>query len=833
MSEEDLKNTLAHNKEEFEKIIQNNKTEFDEAIKNLTEQSKQFADEKNALMIKVERLEAENNRLLLAEQIAAVKQTQNFQNSNLNNSNRKKKYKGPMTLRLMEWSVENMAKVAGKILQGTYETGNFLLSNNFEKKTLENKKIAEKITIQQKIASLPIVAGYYENKKLKQMEQANIIMNKNRLEIEKQKAKEDIIKATKIKAAEKIKNAPLPDKLLGVLSSNSSWNKRLEIATNLKNDSLDNTKAFSILSKDSQAYIRSAVANNANTPSKILAEMTKDLDSIVSQAATTNLSLAIARDSNYGLASQLFASKNPIDRLTAVESKQLTINQLLIVNEKETDSRVKNAIKKELSSRSPQEVEMYKKKLEVSGHIGQHLRKSETNSNKAKEDDSSVFSKEFNKKREGNFVNLESIKKDSDIFKARKNIANKNSQEYIKAQRGFNDAQIVLRNGFDKNSMEYFEKSVVANGKMNAEDAKYLVNNATANAHLLEQAGILKADGLGNFSFTDDKAKEILSKNLGAEYQVIKNINKNAYKESEKEVDSLKESKDFIKKDNSEDFLRISDDELKALVHESINPTKSEKESTAQKSKQVKPEQTTVVEESVAEIIAQIKSESRGIAQKLEQVKSEKESTAQKSKQVKPEQTTVVEESVAEIIAQIKSESRGIAQKLEQVKSEKESTAQEIEQVKPEQTTVAKESIEEKLEQVKSEKESTAQEIEQVKPELIKNVFSQKTEPTKSENEIKKINLDNLSYQDYNEKDQLKVEPFKNEKAIEKNKINDPSLSDKTIQALDYTFDKVGKSVKSVVEQLKKNKDKAVAQSKNNDLEQKAVLQSKKQGFSK
>jgi len=70
----------------------------------------------------------------------------------------------------------------------------------------------------------------------------------------------------------------------------------------------------------------------------------------------------------------------------------------------------------------------------------------------------------------------------------------------------------------------------VEKGRMTQENADQFVSNSLQNAKNLENVGILKGDGEGNYSFKDEKSKEILSNNIGGSYEHIGKENLDAYK---------------------------------------------------------------------------------------------------------------------------------------------------------------------------------------------------------------------------------------------------------------------------------------------------------------
>jgi len=103
--------------------------------------------------------------------------------------------------------------------------------------------------------------------------------------------------------------------------------------------------------------------------------------------------------------------------------------------------------------------------------------------------------------------------------------------QYRKGQETFMNAQVVLRNGFDKQEVEAYANKAVESGKMYAKDAAQFVENTEKHAEALKNIGILEEKDNGKLEFVDTKAKEILLDNADKDINVIAEKNVEAYKE--------------------------------------------------------------------------------------------------------------------------------------------------------------------------------------------------------------------------------------------------------------------------------------------------------------
>lgn len=154
--------------------------------------------------------------------------------------------------------------------------------------------------------------------------------------------------------------------------------------------------------------------------------------------------------------------------------------------------------------------------------------------------------KDLQKVERAGLVNEGKVQRETENFRKERDQADPSSKEFREAQRGFMDGQAVQRNGVRVEDLEKFAKYAVDKKIMSPENARQFIENTLTNASNLEKAGILKGDGQGNYTFIDEKAREILSNNLGKDYKVIAKENLEAYGVSEK-VHEVKVSKDIDK----------------------------------------------------------------------------------------------------------------------------------------------------------------------------------------------------------------------------------------------------------------------------------------------
>jgi hypothetical protein len=149
-------------------------------------------------------------------------------------------------------------------------------------------------------------------------------------------------------------------------------------------------------------------------------------------------------------------------------------------------------------------------------------------------------------KRSGEPLSNEELQAKAKEYSAARSEAaktDKNSPEFRAAQRNFMDAQASLRNGVSMKSVNEFNSKQIQSGKINAKDAKLFADKTLDNARNLQKAGILKEDKPGEFSFVDQKAKEILTKNMGADYKELSAINMAEYKKAAPHIELAQEGK--------------------------------------------------------------------------------------------------------------------------------------------------------------------------------------------------------------------------------------------------------------------------------------------------
>lgn len=155
------------------------------------------------------------------------------------------------------------------------------------------------------------------------------------------------------------------------------------------------------------------------------------------------------------------------------------------------------------------------------------------------ERDSSESIKLFlNNKREDDkiFLNEDTIfELDSKInnAQARRNEFgdDRESDKFRKAQEEFMNLQAVKRNGVSFYSLNDFSKSAVEKGRLTKEDAQRFVENSLKNAEKLSEIGIFQTIDNMNFSFFDEKAREILYANFDQGIDSIKAKNIEAFGE--------------------------------------------------------------------------------------------------------------------------------------------------------------------------------------------------------------------------------------------------------------------------------------------------------------
>ena len=143
------------------------------------------------------------------------------------------------------------------------------------------------------------------------------------------------------------------------------------------------------------------------------------------------------------------------------------------------------------------------------------------------------FDKYESVKREGDPLAKIEVDKKVTQFTQERNEAgkiDKASPAFRTAQRNFMDAQAVRRDGVSMKSVNEFNSKQISANRLTQKDAKQFEDNTLANARELTKAGILKENKAGEFSFTDQKSKEILSKNMGSEYKDLAATNLAEYK---------------------------------------------------------------------------------------------------------------------------------------------------------------------------------------------------------------------------------------------------------------------------------------------------------------
>lgn len=155
------------------------------------------------------------------------------------------------------------------------------------------------------------------------------------------------------------------------------------------------------------------------------------------------------------------------------------------------------------------------------------------------------FDKYENVKREGDPLSRTEVDKKVTQFTQERNDAgkiDKGSPEFRTAQRNFMDAQAVRRDGVSMKSVNEFNSKQITAKRLTPQDAKQFADNTLTNARELAKAGILKENKAGEFSFSDQKSKEILSKNMGSEYKDLAATNLAEYKKVAPHIE-LAESK--------------------------------------------------------------------------------------------------------------------------------------------------------------------------------------------------------------------------------------------------------------------------------------------------
>lgn len=101
----------------------------------------------------------------------------------------------------------------------------------------------------------------------------------------------------------------------------------------------------------------------------------------------------------------------------------------------------------------------------------------------------------------------------------------KESPEFWAAQRKFMDAQAIMRNGVKMEDIYDFNDMQVREKRLTETDAERFAQNTLHNARELTRIGIFKEIRHEHFEFVDEKAKEILSSNIGADYRKLFEIN--------------------------------------------------------------------------------------------------------------------------------------------------------------------------------------------------------------------------------------------------------------------------------------------------------------------
>ncbi|MDD3596176.1 LPD7 domain-containing protein [Sulfuricurvum sp.] len=101
----------------------------------------------------------------------------------------------------------------------------------------------------------------------------------------------------------------------------------------------------------------------------------------------------------------------------------------------------------------------------------------------------------------------------------------KESPEFRAAQRKFMDAQAIMRNGVKMEDIYDFNDMQVREKRLTETDAERFAQNTLHNARELTRIGIFKEIRHEHFEFVDEKAKEILSSNIGVDYRKLFEIN--------------------------------------------------------------------------------------------------------------------------------------------------------------------------------------------------------------------------------------------------------------------------------------------------------------------
>jgi len=463
--------------------------------------------------------------------------------------------------------------------------------------------------------------------------------------------------------------------------------------------------------------------------------------------------------------------------------------------------------------------------------------------------------------REGRNVSFKEINEKISEGKVERDLGKleKNDEKYREGQAKFQDAQIVSRDGFDLAKVQAY-----ADKNMDSQNGEQFVSNAAMGAKELENAGILKSEGNGNYSFVDDKAKEILLDNAGKGIEAIAEANLNAYREvaSDKGIE-LKGSAEAKALDNGLVKIDIKDVKEDSVVIAKAEDLKSDtkvevKAEDLKENNRIKVDVKDVKEGAPVDTKASTVKEDSSVITKADNVKAGTVVEVKASDLKKTERPTeakdndVLKVKVESVKPEVKVEAKieavdkrsSVTTKSENVKEGTKVEAhgfniKENATVKTEAKNVKAEiKIETKTENVKSGKEVEVK-VDSVKAEAkaeVKEQVKTKTEIESAKEIIGKREGKKLDFKEVKENaakatterneaksgnsDKLKdaQEKFMNTQAVSRNGVSEKavqSFADKSVETGRMEKNDADKFVKNTMENADKLKDAGILKTEN------------------
>lgn len=352
-------------------------------------------------------------------------------------------------------------------------------------------------------------------------------------------------------------NSQTLDKLY---EESSKFDQKVDVALNEYNvagKTDEKTTKLEFTAKDSAdgEQIREAIAGNKNTSENTLDKLSYN------ESASVRAEVGANEKSPEYVLDKLATDESKEVRASVLNNDNVSDKALGILSN-DADNSIKESALAKISERSAGQESSTEQKTEVTEDKREHWEKSmdeslakvseisefkdvpESKTEETKEADVSApkesevlnFDEYKDIQRDGS-VDKESVKDAMADFKADRNSSEIGSDEFKEAQRGFEDSQLVLRNGLNQDDLDSFANKAIERGQLTDETAEAFKNNTNENADKLVEAGILEKQDNGDFKFVDEKAREILADNLGADYKDLADMNMEAYKDAKSEVD--------------------------------------------------------------------------------------------------------------------------------------------------------------------------------------------------------------------------------------------------------------------------------------------------------